>query len=183
MAEGQALYARTARHATVPGRRGYDYDTQKYPRLGTVESHRAHPHGPRPVGFLHRRVRGQPESALRGLPLALQELSQDARIRQSAPGRHLGPLTLPAQRLGADAARSCSSRAEDRPDVFYRGYDVFDFEKVGYIADVEQEGAREFFRYDTRVTGNSNSGHEGKAYGTHLAPEQKDAIVEYMKTL
>jgi hypothetical protein len=79
--------------------------------------------------------------------------------------------------------RDLLDRAEDRPDVFYRGYDVFDFENVGYIADVEQEGAKEFFRYDTRVTGNSNSGHDGKPYGTHLAPEQKDAIVEYMKTL
>jgi hypothetical protein len=33
------------------------------------------------------------------------------------------------------------------------------------------------------VLGNSNSGHEGKAYGTELPAADKDAIVEYMKTL
>ena len=39
------------------------------------------------------------------------------------------------------------------------------------------------FFYDTSVRGNSNSGHEGRDYGTELPKEDKDAIVEYMKTL
>ena len=30
---------------------------------------------------------------------------------------------------------------------------------------------------------NGNKGHEGRAYGTELPPADKDAIVEYMKTL
>ena len=30
--------------------------------------------------------------------------------------------------------------------------------------------------------GNSNRGHEGPAFGTERLPEQKDAIVEYLKT-
>jgi hypothetical protein len=34
--------------------------------------------------------------------------------------------------------------------------------------------------FDTTIPGNSNRGH---LYGVDLSPEQKDALVEYMKTL
>ena len=53
--------------------------------------------------------------------------------------------------------------------------------KVGYRSDRAAPGA--LFRFDTSVQGNSRSGHEGTAYGTHLPDADKDAIVEYMKTL
>jgi hypothetical protein len=33
-----------------------------------------------------------------------------------------------------------------------------------------------------RNEGNSNAGHEGPAYGTTLSAQEKDAIVEYLKT-
>ena len=42
--------------------------------------------------------------------------------------------------------------------------------------------AEEGFRYDTRVAGNSNQGHEGSAYGTTLPEADKRALVEYLKT-
>jgi hypothetical protein len=71
---------------------------------------------------------------------------------------------------------------ENRRRLFYRGYDVFDRKRVGFIADVPEEKGRKFFRYDTQLPGNGNFGHEGKEYGTELAPEAKDAIVEYMKS-
>ena len=68
---------------------------------------------------------------------------------------------------------------DQRPTVFYRGYDVFDQQNVGFVSNVpEAEGLR-FFRYDTSVKGNSNSGH---LYGTMLPDADKRAIVEYMKT-
>jgi mono/diheme cytochrome c family protein len=67
---------------------------------------------------------------------------------------------------------------EQRPAVFYRGYDVFDQAKVGFISDVPAEGTQTFTRYDTTVPGNSNSGH---LYGTSLSADDKNAIVEYMK--
>ena len=69
---------------------------------------------------------------------------------------------------------------ENRPKEFYRGYDVFDQKKVGFISNVSAEGPRQFFRFDTALPGNSNGGH---VYGTTLTPEEKDAIVEYMKKL
>ncbi|MDQ6861655.1 MAG: hypothetical protein M3032_10945 [Verrucomicrobiota bacterium] len=92
----------------------------------------------------------------------------------------------------------------ERPQVFYRGYDVFDQEKVGFIADptrFNEDGTskddpaneQHFFRYETqprtdgltpreRNEGNLNSGHEGERYGTMLSADEKDALVEYLKT-
>ena len=66
-----------------------------------------------------------------------------------------------------------------RPAVFYRGYDVFDQEKVGFVSTVQADGDQTFTRYDTLVPGNNNSGHD---YGTTLPDDEKRAIVEYMKT-
>jgi len=96
--------------------------------------------------------------------------------------------------------------AAKRPALFYRGYDVIDREKVGFVSNLPAEKGVAFFRYETRCiencaaeppartplednvclpgkwAGNSNAGHEGKEYGTDLSPEDKDAIVEYLKT-
>ncbi|MNC84788.1 hypothetical protein D3C83_03560 [compost metagenome] len=68
---------------------------------------------------------------------------------------------------------------ERRPAAFYRGYDVYDQERVGFVSDVAEENGRRFFRFDTSVPGNSSSGH---VYGTTLSDDDKRAIVEYMKT-
>lgn len=68
---------------------------------------------------------------------------------------------------------------ERRPKVFYRGSDLFDRQKVGFVSDVEKDGGQLFTRYDTSVPGNGNGGH---LYGTALSDEEKRAIVEYMKT-
>jgi hypothetical protein len=68
---------------------------------------------------------------------------------------------------------------ETRPAVFFRGYDVYDRAKAGFVSDVPAADGRQFFRYDTFVPGNSNSGH---LYGTSLPDEDKRAIVEYLKT-
>ena len=38
------------------------------------------------------------------------------------------------------------------------------------------------FKYDIKVPGNGNAGHEGKRYGTELSPDEKEAVVEYLKT-
>jgi hypothetical protein len=71
----------------------------------------------------------------------------------------------------------------DRPAKWYRGSDILDTGKVGYRYDGYGAPAEDLFLYDTSVPGNSNSGHEGKDYGTELSPADKDALVEYMKTL
>jgi hypothetical protein len=68
---------------------------------------------------------------------------------------------------------------EERPAAFYRGYDVFDPVKVGFVSDVAREGSKRYFRFDTSLPANGNGGH---LWGTGLPAEDKDAIVEYMKT-
>jgi hypothetical protein len=65
-----------------------------------------------------------------------------------------------------------------RPTRFWRGYDVLDPVKVGFIS-AGAEAMRAGTRYDTSLPGNSNAGHE---YGTTLPPEGKRALLEYLKT-
>lgn len=98
---------------------------------------------------------------------------------------------------------------EKRPAAFYRGYDVIDRTRLGFVSDVARADGKDFFRYETRCladpiicaqhenpdnrhddnacvpgpwAGNSNRGHDGPAYGTDLPAADKDAIVEYLKT-
>ena len=68
---------------------------------------------------------------------------------------------------------------EQRPKVFYRGYDVYDSVKVGFVTqgtDAQRVGTR----YQVSDKGNGNQGH---TYGTTLTPEEKDLLIEYLKTL
>ncbi len=67
-----------------------------------------------------------------------------------------------------------------RPRTFYRGYDVYDRKKAGFVSDVAAEKGKKYFLYDTTLPGNGNGGH---LYGTQLSPAEKDALVEYMKKL
>jgi hypothetical protein len=103
--------------------------------------------------------------------------------------------------------RDLLERADKRPKAFYRGYDVIDQRKLGFASNVPTENGVRFFRYETQCAqagcaadpnaenrhddnvcvagkwaGNSNRGHDGAEYGTELSAEQKDAIVEYLKT-
>ena len=86
-----------------------------------------------------------------------------------APYLHNGSVPTLRDLLDAPAAR---------PRVFYRGYDVFDQTKVGFVSDVPEENGRLFFRYDVSVPCNGNFGH---LYGTTLSDEDKRDVVEYMK--
>ena len=49
-------------------------------------------------------------------------------------------------------------------------------------SDAGDAGRARVFRVRHAKPGNSNSGHEGKRYGTELTPAEKDALVEFMKT-
>lgn len=44
---------------------------------------------------------------------------------------------------------------------FYRGYNVYDWEKVGFVSAVAEEKGRRYFKRNTAIPGNSNKGHEG----------------------
>ena len=71
------------------------------------------------------------------------------------------------------------TQPSDRPTQFYRGCDVYDQDKVGFIST--SESAKPFgFLVDTEVTGNGNHGH---VFGTNLIGEDKNALIEYLKTL
>ena len=68
----------------------------------------------------------------------------------------------------------------DRPKIFYRGNDVYDQEKLGFLATQSNDGDKRFFGFDTTLEGNHKTGHD---YGTDLPEQDKTALVEYLKTL
>jgi mono/diheme cytochrome c family protein len=68
---------------------------------------------------------------------------------------------------------------DERPSVFYRAYDVYDWENVGFVSSgsaAEAEGVR----FDTTLRGNANRGH---LYGVTLTTKERVALLEYLKTL
>ncbi len=90
--------------------------------------------------------------------------------------------------------------AANRPAEFYTGYEVYDYDNVGFVtkplcggdaspewcvglaSDEHHVPAGAGWRYRTAERGNGNAGHEGPEYGTELAPEDKQALLEYLKT-
>lgn len=97
--------------------------------------------------------------------------------------------------------------AAERPAVFCRGHDVLDGENVGFVSDHRahprcaepyppadpgpwrERTAAGFsdewprpgvWKYYVSEPGNGNGGHE---YGLDLSAEEKDALIEYLKTL
>lgn len=66
---------------------------------------------------------------------------------------------------------------EKRPQAFYRGCNLIDPVKVGFVCETAQKTN---FLYDTHIPGNGNMGH---LYGTDLKDQQKWDLIEYMKTL
>lgn len=85
---------------------------------------------------------------------------------------------------------------ERRPPFFYRGFDILDTKRVGFVHDsqaargilddspVKSTSAERLRRFPvpflTTVPGNSNEGH---LYGTDLKAEEKKQLIEYLKTL
>jgi mono/diheme cytochrome c family protein len=87
-----------------------------------------------------------------------------------APYLHNGSVPSLADLLTPPARRS---------QVFWRGYDVYDPVRVGFV--VQGEAAeRAGTVFDTRLRGNGNQGHD---FGTALPAAQRSALLEYLKTL
>jgi hypothetical protein len=75
--------------------------------------------------------------------------------------------------------RDLLAPAESRPKTFYRGYDVVNPVDVGFDSTSE-EAVKQGWLYDTSVRANGNQGHE---YGTELSATEREALLEYLKTL
>jgi hypothetical protein len=69
-------------------------------------------------------------------------------------------------------------RPQDRAAEFCVGSDLYDVKNIGYVSTTPCS-ARQFL-FDTRIRGNSNSGH---VYGTELSDTDKANLLEYLKTL
>jgi hypothetical protein len=93
--------------------------------------------------------------------------------------------------------RALLDAPDQRPKSFYRGFDVLDPVGLGFVSQRCCEGAvtlscvdpaaaqcipenERAWAYDVSERGNGNGGHD---YGTALSPQEKNALVEYMKTL
>ena len=78
------------------------------------------------------------------------------------------------------------SPVAERPTKFYLGNREYDPVNVGYVTDRLPGG----FEFDTTIRGNSNSGHEFSddakkpgVIGRALKPDERRALIEYLKTL
>ena len=81
------------------------------------------------------------------------------------------------------------SPVAERSETFFLGSRLFDPEKVGYETGPIEGG----FELDTSQPGNSNKGHEFKGakddkkgdgvIGRYLEPEERKALIEYLKSL
>jgi hypothetical protein len=73
----------------------------------------------------------------------------------------------------------------ERPAKFYLGNREYDPVNLGYRTDKLDNG----FEYDTSLAGNSNHGHEFSdqkgdgVIGRALSPDERKALIEYLKTL
>lgn len=74
--------------------------------------------------------------------------------------------------------------AAKRPKDFLVGSQEFDPKTVGFVWEEEQAkptAGKPLFKFDTRIQGNWNSGHEGEDYGTGMSEDDRWALVEYLK--
>jgi len=91
-------------------------------------------------------------------------------IWMRAPCFHNGSVANLRELLEEPAQRSAT---------FHHGNDLFDPVNVGFMTNATAIG-RPGWLLDTRVRGNGKGGH---TYGTTLPSADKDALVEYLKTL
>ena len=166
----------------------YVYDTNRYPRLGQVEDlDRIGTDRGRWASYTQDFSAAQ-NMLYAGYPWRFSHFSKTAGyanqpldgIWARSPYLHNGSVPTLRDLLEPSA---CTAGNPCRPAQWYRGMDILDTAKVGYRTDGYGYDPKALFLYDTTVPGNSNRGHEGPAYGTGLPAADKDAIVEYMKTL
>lgn len=117
-----------------------------------------------------------------GLPIGVRELrAYKARplagVWATPPFLHNGSVPTIYQLLSPQA---------ERATTFYKGNFEYDPRHLGYRTEAFTNG----FLFDTRITGNHNSGHEFRAgergngvIGRLLQPQERWALLEYLKVL
>jgi len=117
-----------------------------------------------------------------GLPIGVRELrAYKARplagVWATPPFLHNGSVPTIYQLLSPQAERSTT---------FYKGNFEYDPRHLGYRTEAFTNG----FVFDTRITGNHNSGHEFRSgergngvIGRLLQPQERWALLEYLKVL
>jgi len=160
----------------------YDYNTRRYPRLGKVQPLAS-------IGTDRGRWASYTEAFAAAQNLLYAGYPQRFKEFRKTAGYSNQPLDgiwarSPYLHNGSvPTLRDLLEPAALRPVVWYRGSERFDPVRVGYAFDGLGESKDSLFRYDARVLGNANSGHEGRRYGTLLSDAEKDDLVEFMKTL
>ena len=76
--------------------------------------------------------------------------------------------------------RDLLSPPSDRPQKFYRGYDLVDPAGGGFVSQAGTQAERYGTLYDTATPGNGNSGH---LFGTDLSDQDKRRLMAFLKTL
>ena len=160
----------------------YNYDTDRFPRLGQIEKLDE-------IGTDSDRW----QSYTQDFAAAQNTLYVGYPWRFSHFSKTAGYANMPLDGIWARSPylhngsvptlRDLLEPVHKRPDQWLRGSDILDTSKVGYRSDGYGTAPEDLFLYNTKIPGNSNSGHEGKVYGTELSTDDKDALVEYMKTL
>lgn len=124
----------------------------------------------------------RPEMDGFGLPISVRELrAYKARplagVWATPPFLHNGSVPSLYQLL---------SPQDERSTTFYKGTFEYDPKHLGY----RTEAFTNAFLFDTRITGNHNSGHEFRAgklgngvIGRLLQPQERWALLEYLKVL
>ena len=117
----------------------------------------------------------------------VEEMGLERRglVEEDLPGynvQHLDGIWLRGPYLhngSVPTLRDLLRPAAERPVVFHRGYDVLNPVDVGFVT-TGPEAAEVGTLHDTRRKGNGNQGHE---FGVALPEADKDALIEYLKTL
>ena len=181
---GRALYVAVLRRLPWHGRPGrlrlrYSAATRRSAR--SSRSTRSAPIPGRWASYTPE-LRGRPELALCGLSLALPAISArptaTPTIRSTASGR-ARPICTTAR---CRRSRDLLEPAEARPAVWYRGSDELDLGRVGYRSEPRRPAGALPLRH-LRSPATPTPDTKARRYGTDLPAADKDALVEYMKTL
>jgi hypothetical protein len=106
-------------------------------------------------------------------------------IEEDSPGYnvpHLDGIWLRAPYLhngSVPSLRDLLNPPAERPRLFYRGYDLYDPQNVGFVTQGD-EAKKVGTPHDVSRKGNGNEGH---LFGTNLPSKDKETLLEYMKTL